>query len=140
MAKRIKRRPVAEINVVPYIDVMLVLLVIFMISTPLLTQGVKVALPQQKSDILELEPSDTIIAKVDKKGDLYLTLGEAKEEKVTEQSLVQQVSIYIKQKPKTTVLVAGDELSEYKEVVKLLVLLNESGVPNVGLMTKPLEQ
>ena len=140
MPRKLKRRPVAEINVVPYIDVMLVLLVIFMISTPLLTQGVKVDLPQQESDILELEPADTIIAKVTQSGELYLTLGGTKEEKVTAQSLVQQVSLYIKQKPKTTVLVAGDEASAYKEVVKLLVLLNESGVPNVGLMTTPLDQ
>ena len=71
MAKKVKRRPMAEINVVPYIDVMLVLLAIFMISTPLLTQGVKVDLPQQSTEVLELEQSDTIIAKVNKKGEPY---------------------------------------------------------------------
>ncbi len=130
----------ADINVVPYIDVMLVLLVIFMISTPLLTQGVKVDLPQQKTDILELEPSDTIIAKVDKKGIFYLTLGATKEEQVSQNVLIESVSLHKQKNPKITVLVAGDEQSEYKQVMQLIALLSQAGVENVGLMTKPLDE
>jgi len=139
MARKVKRPPMSEINVVPYIDVMLVLLVIFMISTPLLTQGVKVDLPQQETQNLELEQSETIIAKVDKSGNFYLTIGTGKEESVSGESLIEQVRLVIAEKPKTTVLVAGDEASGYGQVMNLLALLSRAGVPDVGLMTKPLD-
>jgi biopolymer transport protein TolR len=140
MRNKLKRKPVAEINVVPYIDVMMVLLVIFMISTPLLTQGVKVDLPQAKTENLELEVADTIIVKVDVRGEYYLTLGMAEEESVTRDSLLEQVKLQMQQKPKTTVLVAGDEQAEYRLVMDLLALLSNADVPNVGLMTKPIEE
>ncbi len=129
----------AEINVVPYIDVMMVLLVIFMISTPLLTQGVKVDLPQAETENLELEVADTLIAKVDQRGTLYLTIGNNQEESVTRDSLLEQVTMHMQQNPKTTVLVAGDEQAEYRLVMDLLALLSNANVPNVGLMTKPIE-
>ena len=140
MIKKVKRKPVAEINVVPYIDVMMVLLVIFMISTPLLTQGVKVDLPQAKTENLELEVADTIIVKVDTRGNYFLTLGSEQEESVTRNTLLEQVKIQMQNKPTTTVLVAGDEQSEYRLVMDLLALLSNAGVPNVGLMTKPIEE
>jgi biopolymer transport protein TolR len=139
MKKKIKRRPMAEINVVPYIDVMMVLLVIFMISTPLLTQGVKVDLPQASTETLELEVADTLIAKVDQRGNYYLTIGTDNEESVTRDSLLEQVKQKMSQNPKTTVLVAGDEQTEYRLVMDLLIILSEADVPNVGLMTKPVE-
>jgi biopolymer transport protein TolR len=140
MRNKVKRKPVAEINVVPYIDVMMVLLVIFMISTPLLTQGVKVDLPQAKTENLELEVADTIIVKVDTRGEYFLTLGMEEEESVTRDSLLEQVKLQMQQKPKTTVLVAGDEQAEYRLVMDLLALLSDADVPNVGLMTKPIEE
>ncbi len=140
MRNKVKRKPVAEINVVPYIDVMMVLLVIFMISTPLLTQGVKVDLPQAQTENLELEVADTIIVKVDVRGEYYLTLGMEEEESVTRDSLLEQVKLQMQQKPKTTVLVAGDEQAEYRLVMDLLALLSDADVPNVGLMTKPIEE
>ncbi len=130
----------AEINVVPYIDVMMVLLVIFMISTPLLTQGVKVDLPQAKTENLELDVADTIIAKVDQKGDFYLTLGHDKEEPVTRESLLEQVRLALEKNPSITILVAGDEQTEYRLVMELLVLLSQANVANVSLMTRPMEQ
>ncbi|MFK5892650.1 MAG: protein TolR [Pseudomonadota bacterium] len=139
MRKKIKRKPLAEINVVPYIDVMMVLLVIFMISTPLLTQGVKVDLPQATTQTLEIEVTDTLIVKVDQRGSYYLTLGAGKEESVTRDTLLEQVKQQMLQKPNTTVLVAGDEQAEYRLVMDLLVLLSDADVPNVGLMTKPVE-
>ena len=139
MRKKLKRKPLAEINVVPYIDVMMVLLVIFMISTPLLTQGVKVDLPQASTETLELEVSETIIAKVDQRGNYYLTLGTSNEESVTRDSLLEQVKQKMSQNPKTTVLVAGDEQTEYRLIMDLLVILSEADVPNVGLMTKPVD-
>jgi len=139
MKKKLKRRPMAEINVVPYIDVMMVLLVIFMISTPLLTQGVKVDLPQASTDNLEIEVADTLIAKVDRRGNLYLTLGNENEESVTRESMLEQVKQFMSENPKTTVLVAGDEETEYRLVMDLLVLLSSADIPNVGLMTKPIE-
>lgn len=140
MRKKLKRKPVAEINVVPYIDVMMVLLVIFMISTPLLTQGVKVDLPQAKTETLELEVTDTIIAKVDIRGNYFLTMGLEKEESVTRDSLLEQVKIQMQKKPSTTVLVAGDEQVEYRLVMDLLALLSNANVPNIGLMTKPIDE
>lgn len=139
MRKKLKRKPVAEINVVPYIDVMMVLLVIFMISTPLLTQGVKVDLPQAKTENLELEVADTIIVKVDTRGDYFLTIGSEQEESVTSHTLLEQVKLQMQNKPTTTVLVAGDEQVEYRLVMDLLALLSNANVPNVGLMTKPIE-
>jgi len=139
MTKKLKRKPMAEINVVPYIDVMMVLLVIFMISTPLLTQGVKVDLPQASTETLEIEVADTLIAKVDQRGNLYLTLGNGNEESVTRDNMLEQVKQFILEKPQTTVLVAGDEETEYRLVMDLLVLLSSAGIPNVGLMTKPIE-
>jgi len=140
MKKKLKRRPMAEINVVPYIDVMMVLLVIFMISTPLLTQGVKVDLPQASTENLEIEVAETLIAKVDQRGNLYLTLGNENEESVTRDSMLEQVKQFMSEHPKTTVLVAGDEETEYRLVMDLLVLLSAADIPNVGLMTKPIEE
>jgi len=140
MRRKIKRKPVAEINVVPYIDVMMVLLVIFMISTPLLTQGVKVDLPQAQTENLEIEVADTLIVKVDHRGTLFLTVGNNEEESLTRENLLEQVKQHMQQNPKTTVLVAGDERAEYRLVMDLLALLSNANVPNVGLMTKPIDE
>ena len=91
MARK-RRKPMAEINVVPYIDVMMVLLVIFMISTPLLTQGVKVDLPQaEETEALDTKPTETVIVKVDVQGRYYLTIGLGKEQPVDRTALVEQI-------------------------------------------------
>jgi len=130
----------AEINVVPYIDVMMVLLVIFMISQPLLTQGVKVELPQAETETLDLDPADTLIAKVNLDGEYFLTIGSGEERSVTTTELIEQVQAQLTINPKSSILVAGDEKTEYKLVMNLLALLNNAGVPKVGLMTRPLEE
>lgn len=139
MARK-RRKPMAEINVVPYIDVMMVLLVIFMISTPLLTQGVKVELPQASTETLDIKPTETVIVKVDVQGQYYLTLGTGKENSVSRESLVEQIKNKLLEQPKISVLVAGDQEVRYVFIMDVLALLNQAGIPNVGLMTKSLEK
>ncbi len=140
MARK-RRKPMAEINVVPYIDVMMVLLVIFMISTPLLTQGVKVELPQaDESESLDPKPAETVIVKVDVQGHYYLTIGTGKENFVNREELVALIKNKLLEKPKLTVLVAGDKEVRYVFIMDVLALLSKAGIPNVGLMTKTLEE
>ena len=131
----------AEINVVPYIDVMMVLLVIFMISTPLLTQGVKVDLPQtDETEALDPKPSETIIIKVKHTGHLYLAIGMGKEQPVTREQLVEQIKNKRLEKPQLSVLVAGDEKVRYLFIMDVLALLSKSGIAGVGLMTKSIDE
>ena len=140
MARK-RRKPMAEINVVPYIDVMMVLLVIFMISTPLLTQGVKVDLPQaDETESLDPKPSETVIVKVDSEGQLYLTFGTGKENAVTREDLLEQIKNKLLEKPKLSILVAGDKEVRYVFIMDVLALLSKAGIPNVGLMTKSLDE
>ncbi len=140
MARK-RRKPMAEINVVPYIDVMMVLLVIFMISTPLLTQGVKVELPQtDETEALDPKPSETIIVKVDENGHLYLTIGMGKETLVTREQLVEQIKNKRLEKPQLSVLVSGDKNVRYLFIMDVLALLSESGIAGVGLMTKSIDE
>ncbi len=140
MARK-RRKPMAEINVVPYIDVMMVLLVIFMISTPLLTQGVKVELPQaDETESLDPKPSETVIVKVDVQGQYHLTIGTGKEHPVGRQDLVEQINNKLLDKPKLSVLVAGDKEVQYLFIMDVLALLSRAGIPNVGLMTKTIEE
>ncbi len=139
MARK-RRKPMAEINVVPYIDVMMVLLVIFMISTPLLTQGVKVNLPQaDETEYLDPKPTETIIVKVDIDGQLHLTIGTGKESPVERQELVDQIKNKLLDKPRLSVLVAGDQDVRYLFVMDALTLLSRAGIPNVGLMTQSMK-
>ncbi len=140
MARK-RRKPMAEINVVPYIDVMMVLLVIFMISTPLLTQGVKVELPQtDETESLDPKPAETVIVKVDVEGRLYLTIGTGKEKPVNREQLVDQIKNKFMEKAKLSVLVAGDKDVRYVFIMDALALLTKAGIPNVGLMTKTLDE
>lgn len=140
MARK-RRKPMAEINVVPYIDVMMVLLVIFMISTPLLTQGVKVNLPQaNETQSLDPKPAETVIVKVDVQGHYYLTIGLGKEQPVDRTALVEQIKNQLLTTPKLSILVAGDKDVQYVYIMDVLALLSRAGIPNVGLMTKTLEE
>ncbi|WP_198264214.1 protein TolR [sulfur-oxidizing endosymbiont of Gigantopelta aegis] len=140
MARK-RRKPMADINVVPYIDVMMVLLVIFMISTPLLTQGVKVELPQtEESDALKAKPTETVIVKVDIEGNYYLTIGTGKEKPIQRDALVDQIKNKLLDKPHLSVLVAGDKEVQYLYIMDVLALLGRAGIPNVGLMTKTIDE
>ena len=125
-----------EINVVPYIDVMLVLLVIFMITAPLLTQGVKVDLPQADAEPLPQEADDPVVVSVNAAGELFIDVGEGKNDPVDAETLVARVAAVLKYKPKTPILVRGDRNADYGSVVSAMVLIQEGGAPNVGLITE----
>ncbi len=126
----------AEINVVPYIDVMLVLLVIFMITAPLLTQGVKVDLPQADAKPVPPELDDPVVVSVNAKGELFVDLGEGKESPVDEETLMTKVAAVLKYRPKTPIMVRGDRNVDYGRVVEAMVLVQAAGAPNVGLITE----
>ncbi len=135
--QRIRKKPMAEINVVPYIDVMLVMLVIFMITAPLLTQGVKVDLPQMGSDTLQSDQQEPLIVTVDINGNLYLNIGDTPETSIDEAALMQKVTAVLRRRQDKTVLVRGDHAADYGAVIAAMVLLQQAGVPHVGLVTEP---
>jgi len=137
---RQRRAPMSEINVVPYIDVMLVLLVIFMITAPLLSQGVKVDLPQAEAEPMDQKQKEPIQLTVDNKGVYYLNIGGNDKEPVSAEDVVNRVSIALRKAPDTPVLVRGDNAVNYGAVVAAMVLLQEAGAPSVGLMTDPPER
>lgn len=126
----------AEINVVPYIDVMLVLLVIFMITAPMLTQGVDVELPNANASPIQNDESDVLIASIDAKGKYYLDVG-GKQESISLAQLQDRVRKILNQNPKMSVLVRGDKNVPYGDVIGLMVALQGAGAPNVGLVTEP---
>lgn len=130
----------SEINVVPYIDVMLVLLVILMVTAPLITQGVKVDLPQADAEVVSEETSEPIIITVDQFGDLYLDLGEAKNRPVDREALLIRVGAVLKHNPKVPIMVRGDTAVDYGRVVEAMVLAQEAGAPSIGLITVPPER
>ena len=134
--RRQRRRPMSEINVVPYIDVMLVLLIIFMITAPLLTQGVNVELPQADSAPLPTEADEPVVVSVNLEGDFFIDVGEGKNEPLDAQTLVARIAAVIKYKPKTPILVRGDRNVNYGRVIEAMVLIQAAGVPNVGLITE----
>jgi biopolymer transport protein TolR len=135
-----KRKPVSEINVVPYIDVMLVLLIIFMITAPLLQQGVEIDLPQASANPLPPEQREPLIVSVSKAGELYLNIGEDIDKPVDEEMLGKRVGAVMKNHPQTPVLVRGDKEVDYGRVTEAMVLLQAAGVEKVGLMTESLDQ
>lgn len=132
-----KRRLVAEINVVPYIDVMLVLLIVFMVTAPLLMQGVKVELPQAPSAPLEDKDIEPLIVSVKQDGSYYLDLGSGKNVQQTLPEIVGKVAKVLRQKPQTPVLVWGDARVDYGVVVQLMSELQGAGAEGVGLVTEP---
>ncbi|WP_256091449.1 protein TolR [Candidatus Thiosymbion oneisti] len=137
---RLHRRFMSEINVVPYIDVMLVLLVIFMVTAPLITQGVKVDLPQADAEVISEETSEPVIITVDQFGDLYLDVGEAKNRPVDRETLLARVSTVLKHNPRVPIMIRGDAAVDYGRVVEAMVLAQTAGAPSVGLITTPLER
>lgn len=134
---KIKKKPIADINVVPYIDVMLVLLIVFMVAAPMMTQGVKVELPQAASEPIESEEDEPIIVSIKKDGSYYITLGADKEQARPLLEIKDMVSKVLRQSPKTQVLVQGDHTVSYGTVVSLMTELQGAGAPSVGLVTDP---
>ena len=143
MSRRSRRKPMSEINVVPYIDVMLVLLVIFMITAPLLNLGVEVELPEADAEPLDtLQNQEPLVVTVLKNGDLYLNAGGDLDGTsgglIDAESLVIAVSAIVRRNPDIQVLVGGDREVGYGNVYNAMVLLQKAGVQKVGLMSDPL--
>ena len=140
---RRKRRAMAEINVVPYIDVMLVLLIIFMITAPLLNQGVKVELPKAKAAAIANKAKEPIIVSVDKAGQFFLNISKDPTSAMPSDVLLNQVSVELKQNKaeniSRNVLVKADSSVNYGVVMQAMVILQRAGAPNVGLITDPVQ-
>jgi len=126
-----------EINVVPYIDVMLVMLVIFMITAPLLNQGVDVDLPQADAEPMDDQQQEPLVLSVDAEGRYFLNVGGDPEAAIDGDTLVSRASAVLRQRPKTPVLVRGDAKVDYGRVVAAMALLQQAGAPKVGLVTEP---
>jgi len=140
---RKRRRPVAEINVVPYIDVMLVLLIVFMVTAPLLTQGLQVDLPEANSEPMDVEEdAETLVVSITAEEQFYLSLGSTQaeeQEPVTLDVIEDQVSRIVAANPQIQVFVEGDGQSSYSSFISLMTALQAAGVASPNLITKPLE-
>lgn len=139
MSERKKRRLVAEINVVPYIDVMLVLLIIFMVTAPLLTQGVKVELPQADAEVVESTDVTFLVASINAQGEYFLSInGEQDGGAKSIDELANLVSAYLKTEPNAQLVVRGDKNVAYGKVVTLMAVLQKTTkLETVGLLTEP---
>ena len=135
-----KRKLMAEINVVPYIDVMLVLLIIFMVTAPLLTQGIEVELPKANAEPIESVPDhDPLVLSVDAEGNLYINAGDDEDKPSSGRKIVTIVSVVLGEKPATPVFVKADRAVPYGNVVGAMVLLQQAGANNIGFVTDPLD-
>jgi biopolymer transport protein TolR len=135
-ARNRKRRKLkAEINVVPYIDVMLVLLIIFMVTAPLLNLGVDVELPEANAKPIQQEKEPVIVALL-ADGSLSLTLQGAAPEPIDEAALLAKLSAFVRNNPNVPVLLAGDGSIPYEQVMQKMALLQQAGVAKVGLMAQ----
>jgi len=136
--KKHKRRMMGEINVVPYIDVMLVLLVIFMITAPLLSEGVKVDLPQANAKPIDLKQDETpVILTVNAAGQYFLNIGTHQDQPISAELVVARIAAVLKLNPNVHVFVRGDRKASYEQVITGIALLQGAGVPSVGLETEP---
>lgn len=137
MARSSKRKPMGEINVVPYIDVMLVLLIIFMITAPLIQQGVEIDLPQANANPVADNNIQPLVVTVDKQGRYFLDVGENTEQAISSDDLQLKVAAVLRNQPTTAVMIRGDQGVAYGEVVRAMTTLQAAGVPSVGLLTDP---
>jgi biopolymer transport protein TolR len=128
----------AEINVVPYIDVMLVLLIIFMITAPLLQLGVEIDLPEADAAPMDQQPTEPVVVNVMANGDFYLSI-DGQAELIDPDTLVNKVSAFVRRNPEVQVLIGGDRSVGYGRVYEAMVALQQAGVAKVGLMSDPLE-
>ena len=130
----------AEINVVPYIDVMLVLLVIFMVTAPLLSQGVAVQLPRTQAAALPPTDREPVIVTVDKDGQYFINYGDNPDQPLPAVQLAGRAAALIRNQPDIPFFVRGDGRVPYAKVLEVMALLQRSGVPDVGMVTEPAEQ
>lgn len=134
--QRKKRRLNSEINVVPYIDVTLVLLVIFMVTAPMLTQGVNVELPQTSAEPVDDQNEEPVILTVDAAGQYYINVGGDEETPLSADQVAERVGKVLQSAPDKLLLVRGDKNTNYDQVVQLMVLLQQVGAGSVGLVTE----
>jgi biopolymer transport protein TolR len=134
------RRLMGDINVVPYIDVMLVLLIIFMVTAPLLAQGIKVDLPKASAEPLPPQSQEPLVLSIDKQGKLYLNVGSTPNAAQGEDIISARVAAALRKAPERPVLVKADEALPYGRVVDAMVILQHSGAQKVGFITEPLDE
>ena len=135
-----KRKLMSEINVVPYIDVMLVLLIIFMVTAPLLTQGVEVDLPEAAAEPIENDTNETpIVLSVDQGGSLYINIGDDEDQPQGSKEIIARTAAVLRNRPDAPVLVKADRSVSYGNVVGAMVLLQKAGADKVGFVTDPLD-
>jgi len=136
---RKRRKLKAEINVVPYIDVMLVLLIIFMVTAPLLNLGVDIDLPESRAKALVTD-ADPVLVSIAADSTIYLTLGKSGREKIDRPTLVKKISAFVRQNPKVPVVVGADASLDYGTVIQVMGELQQAGVPKVSLMSQPIAE
>ena len=137
---RAPRKLVAEINVVPYIDVMLVLLVVFMITAPMMTQGIKVELPQTDSTPITSDNQEPVVVTIKKDGSYYINVGGDTKQSSSLETVKGHALRIKKHKPDTLFLVEGDAAVDYGKVIALMSALPGAGIEKLGLVTEPPEK
>tara|TARA_B100000678_G_scaffold185259_1_gene154848 strand:+ start:81 stop:518 length:438 start_codon:yes stop_codon:yes gene_type:complete len=133
-----KKKLMGEINVVPYIDVMLVLLIIFMVTAPLLTQGIKVELPKAGTEPISESTNTPLILSVDAGGNLYINVGDDEDKPVISNEIISRTRAVLNNNPETLILIKADRSVPYGIVVGAMVLLQKGGANNIGFVTDPL--
>lgn len=131
-----RRKPMAEINVVPYIDVTLVLLIIFMVTTPMLQTGVEVDLPEASTKTVETSDNPPIIITIEKSGQHHIQIGDKDDQPIAPDDIVPQVKAELAQKPQTQVYIRADKSVEYGSVIVVMAALKNAGVDKVGFSTQ----
>ncbi len=141
MRYRNRKKLLAEINIVPYIDVMLVLLLVFMITTPLLYQGLEVDLPTTEANEVDISKfQEPLIVEINSEGVIRVVQKDNFNEQVSEEDLANTILSIYKNKKIDKVYVKGDKKTEYEKVIRLISLLNKGGVENIGLITLPVNE
>ena len=143
MSKTRGRRLMGDINVVPYIDVMLVLLIIFMITAPLLTQGISVDLPEVGAEPLDpetLDQNEPLVVSIDRDGYFYLNVGGDPETPIDEQTLLDRIGAVVRQAPETPVFVKADQSALVAQFARAMVLIQQAGAASVNMITDPLAE
>ena len=133
-----RRNLISDINVVPYIDVMLVLLVIFMISAPLMVQGIQVNLPQASSEALPVTNNEPLIVSIDKNGELFLETDSTKDKSLSLEELNFSVTKIFESNPNLQVVIRGDGKVQYEKVITVMAELQMAGATDIGLISKPI--
>ena len=135
-----RRNLISDINVVPYIDVMLVLLVIFMISAPLMVQGIQVNLPEASSEALPVKNQEPLIVSITQEGTLFLETDSTKDKPLSLSEISDLTSKIFEASPGLQVVIRGDGEVKYEKVMTLMATLQISGASDIGLISVPISQ